>query len=121
VQNGNQLREQFKEIPQGKTRQDLIRLIPEGPHSKKLETAIKASFIAEGSPQPNALSPKKEDQLRKIQVENAVLNSEMLMVNQKIDRLRKEAKKLEWVQSTLVELNPVAVHKFKKKFEGVKV
>ena len=117
----SKLREQFKEIPQGKTRQDLIRLIPEGPHSKKLETAIKASFIAEGSPQPNALSPKKEDQLRKIQVENAVLNSEMLMVNQKIDRLRKEAKKLEWVQSTLVELNPVAVHKFKKKFEGVKV
>lgn len=117
------LQEQFTKIPKGRTRQDLIRLVPDGPHSKKLETAMKASFIAEGSPHPPPiLSPKKEDQLRKIQVENSVINSEMLIVNQKLHRLRKEARKLGWVQTTLAELDPVAVHKFKKRFaknEGI--
>lgn len=120
----SKLREQFTQIPQARTRQDLIRLIPDGPHSKKLENAIKASFIAEGSPQPPPiLSPKKADQLRKIQVENSVINSEMLIVNQKLDRLRRESRKLEWVQTTLKELDPAALHKFKKRFaknEGIK-
>lgn len=113
----SKLRAQFAQIPLGKTRQDLIRLIPEGPHSKKLETAIKASFIAEGSPQPDQLSIKQGDQLRKIQIENSVMNSEILMLNQKLAHLQKESNKLEWVQSTLVELDPMAMHKFKKKFE----
>merc|ERR1711865_668736 len=120
----SKLQEQFKQIPQAKTRQDLIRLIPEGPHSKKLEAAIKASFIAEGSSQPDVLSAKQEDQLRKTQVENSVVNSEILMWNQKLTHLRKEAKKLEWVQSTLMELDPVTMHKFKKKIEkngGIKL
>jgi len=120
----SKLQEQFKQIPQAKTRQDLIKLIPEGPHSKKLETAIKASFIAEGSSQPDVLSSKQEDQLRKIQIENSVVNSEILMWNQKLSHLRKEAKKLEWVQSTLMELDPVTMHKFKKKIEkngGIKL
>jgi hypothetical protein len=121
----SKLREQFAQIPLGKTRQDLIRLIPEGPHSKKLQTAIKASFIAEGSrPQPDELSVKQGNQLRKIQVENSVMNSEILMLNQKLALLQKESKKLEWVQSTLVELDPMTMQKFKKKFEkneGVKV
>jgi len=120
----SKLREQFTQIPQARSRQDLIRLIPDGPHSKKLENAIKASFIAEGSPQPPPiLSPKKADQLRKIQVENSVINSEMLIVNQKFDRLRREARKLEWVQTTLKELDPAALYKFKKRFaknEGIK-
>ena len=120
----SKLREQFAQIPLGKTRQHLIRLIPEGPHSKKLETAIKASFIAEGSRQPDELSVKQGNQLRKIQVENSVMNSEILMLNQKLAHLQKESKKLEWVQSTLVELDQMTMQKFKKKFEkneGVKV
>ena len=111
------LREQFKTIPHANTRQELITLIPEGPHSKKLVTAIKASFIAEGSSLPDILSSRQEDQLRDIQVENSVVNSEIVMLNQKLTRLRKEANKLEWVQSTLVELDQATMHKFKRQFE----
>jgi len=113
----SKLREQFQQIPQVKTRQDLIRLIPEGPHSKKLEIAIKSSFIAEGSSKPDVLSSNKEVQLRNFQVENSVVNSELLMLNQKLAHLRKEAQKLEWVQSTVMELDPATMYNFKKKFE----
>lgn len=113
----SRLREQFKQIPKAKTREELVRLIPEGPHSKKLETAIKASFIAEGSPEAEVLSPKQDDQLRKFQVENSILNSELSILNQKVAHLRNETKKLEWVQPTLMQLNKVTMQKFKKKFE----
>ena len=118
------LREQYKDIPEATGRHDLIRLIPDGPHSQKLETTVKASLIAQGSPQPHEMTTKKLDQLRKLQVENSVMNSEILIVSQKLDRLRQEAEKLQWVESTLMELDPVAVHKFKKRFEkteGVKL
>ena len=111
------LRDQFKIIPHANTRQELIPLIPQGPHSKKLETAIKASFIAEGVSLPDALSSRQEDQLRDTQVENSVVNSEIAMLNQKLARLRREANKLEWVQSTLVELDQTTMHKLKKQFE----
>jgi len=113
----SKLRKQFKEIPQAKTHEDLLRSIPEGPYRKKLEKAIKASIIAEGSSPFESLSQKQEDQLRKIQAENSIMNSEIQMVSQKLDYLRKEGKNLEWVQSTLLEIDTKALHKFKKKFE----
>uniref|UniRef100_A0A7S4EEN6 Uncharacterized protein n=1 Tax=Pseudo-nitzschia australis TaxID=44445 RepID=A0A7S4EEN6_9STRA len=116
------LREQFKTIPHAKTREDILPLIPDGLYSKKLETAIKASFIAEGSSLPDVLSSRQEDQLNEIKVENSILNSEIGMLNKRLAHLRSEANKLEWVQSTLVELDPLTMHKLKeklKKKEGV--
>jgi len=111
------LREQFRTIPLAKTREQLIPLIPEGPYSKKLETAIKASFIAEGSSIPDLLTSKQLDQLKSLQVENAVKNSEINMLTQKLAQLQNEAKQVEWVQSTLTELDSVTLKKFKEQFE----
>eukprot|EP00535_Pseudo-nitzschia_heimii_P001299 CAMPEP_0197179076 /NCGR_PEP_ID=MMETSP1423-20130617/4145_1 /TAXON_ID=476441 /ORGANISM="Pseudo-nitzschia heimii, Strain UNC1101" /LENGTH=594 /DNA_ID=CAMNT_0042628931 /DNA_START=48 /DNA_END=1832 /DNA_ORIENTATION=+ len=118
------LRLQFKQIPLAKTRQDFIRLIPEGPHSEKLKTAIKASFIAEGGSNFDVLSSKQEDQLRKFQSENAIFNSEICVLIKKNNHLREEAKKFEWVSKTLSEFDPVTLHNFKRRVEeheGVKL
>ena len=111
------LREQFKTIPHAKTREDILPLIPDGLYSKKLETAIKASFIAEGSSFPDVLSSIQEDQLNEIKVENSILNSEIGMLNKRLTHLRSETNKFEWVQSTLVELDPLAMHKLKEKLK----
>ncbi|VEU37083.1 unnamed protein product [Pseudo-nitzschia multistriata] len=111
------LREQFKTIPHARTREDIIQLIPEGQFSKKLETAIKASFVAEGSPHPDVLSPRQEQKFREIQVENSMLNSEIEMLNKRLAHLQSDANKLEWVQSTLAELDPVSMLKLKQKIE----
>jgi hypothetical protein len=117
------LREQFKTIPQVNTRQELLQLVPEGPNGNRLKNAIKASFIAEGSSQSdNILSSRKEEQLRDIQVENSVVNTEIAMLNQKLTRLRIEANKLNWVQSILVRLDEGTMCKLKEQFrkkEGV--
>jgi len=112
------LREQFKSIPQVKTRQELIPLIPEGPNGKKLKNTIKASFIAEGSSNtPDMLSLKQEEQLREIEVENTAVNTEIAMLNQKLTHLRIEANKLNWVPSILVRLDEGTMYKLKEKFE----
>lgn len=111
------LREQFKTIPHVKTRQEMLPLIPDGLYNKKLETAIKASFIAEGSSLPDMLSPHQEDQLREIQVDNSMINSEIAVLNKRIANLRTEANKCEWVQSTLLEINPITMHKLKEQIE----
>mmetsp|Transcript_33558 Transcript_33558/g.79126 ORF Transcript_33558/g.79126 Transcript_33558/m.79126 type:complete len:613 (+) Transcript_33558:162-2000(+) len=111
------LREQFEAIPHVKTRREMLPLIPDGLYNKKLETAIKASFIAEGSPVPDMLSASQEDQLREIQVENSMINSEIAMLNKRLANLRSEANKLEWVQPTLMEMNPATMHKLKEKIE----
>jgi len=111
------LREQFETIPHVKTRREMLPLIPDGLYNKKLETAIKASFIAEGSPVPDMLSASQEDQLREIQVENSMINSEIAMLNKRLANLRSEANKLEWVQPTLMEMNPATMHKLKEKIE----
>ena len=112
------LRELFKTIPQVNTRQELLQLIPEGPNGNRLKNAIKASFIAEGSSQSyDRLSSRKEEQLRDIQVENSVINTEIAMLNQKLTRLRIEANKLNWVQSILLKLDEGTMFKLKEAFE----
>mmetsp|Transcript_678 Transcript_678/g.1625 ORF Transcript_678/g.1625 Transcript_678/m.1625 type:complete len:608 (+) Transcript_678:6668-8491(+) len=113
------LREQFETIPHVKTRREMLPLIPDGLYNKKLETAIKASFIAEGSPVPDMLSASQEDQLREIQVENSMINSEIAMLNKRLANLRSEANKLEWVQPTLMEMNPATMHKLKEKIDSL--
>jgi len=113
----SKLREQFKSIPQVKTRQELIPLIPEGHTGKKLKNTIKASFIAEGSLKPDMLSFKQEEQLRDIEVENTAVNVEIAMLNQKLTRLRIESNKLNWVPSILVRLDEGTMYKLKEEFE----
>lgn len=111
------LRKQFESIPEAQSREDIIQLIPDGLYSKKLEKSIKASFVAEQNCYPLVWSEQHEEQLREYQVENSMMNSEIAMLNQKLARLRSESNKLEWVQTTLVEMNSATVHKLKQTLE----
>jgi hypothetical protein len=110
------LRQKFKSIPRAKTRKELFQMIPTGPEGRQLRDVIDAAQHAEGS-KPYMLSPKQEDRLRKLQVENSVMSAEKATLSRRLAALQMEAKKFTWVESILVKLDESTLFNLKQKFQ----
>jgi hypothetical protein len=110
------LRQQYKTIPRANTRNELFQLIPEGPEGRQLMDLMVVGQHADRS-KPYMLSPQQEEKLRKIQVENSVMNAEIATLNNKLAALQMEGKKFTWVESVLLKLDEATLFHFKQKFQ----
>lgn len=108
------LRQKLKTIPRANTRNELVQMIPAGPEGQQLKVLTDEANY--GS-MPNSLSPREEDKLREVQVENSVMSAEIAKLRGRLDVLQMEGKKFAWVESILVKLDEATLFHLKQKFQ----
>lgn len=92
------------------TREQLLQLLPEDAEGKALKAAISAT------PKFLSVDPEQLDQMRKYQVENAFMASEIAVLKKKLAHVEAQSKQLAWVDSLLLRLDKVQMATLKNKF-----
>lgn len=92
------------------TREELIALIPDDKDGQALKQAIFSVY------RPTKDDMTTVEELRKYQVDNAFMTSEITVLKKKLVHVQTNAKKLSWVEMILLRLDQVTLSKLKKKF-----
>ena len=106
----NYLKDNLSGVP---TREEGLQLLPHDEEGIKLRAAISAErrFM---SYYEKEISEKEE--VRKFQVENAFMTSEVALLKKRLSHLQTSSKRLSWVDSLLLRLDKMDMAKLKKAF-----
>jgi hypothetical protein len=112
----HRLREQLKKTTVGKDRWNLMSALP---RSKECQS-IRDAMLAPPSFHQEPLSKEQENDLMQFQIDNAILYSEIAVLQKKLAHVKASAKKDAWVESMLVRMDPKVLRKLKTKYENTK-
>jgi hypothetical protein len=114
-------RQYFQAEIVGGDRLDLLAELPDHPDFEDLREAILDSGTASQDrylrEHGNMLTPEQEQELSQLQVDNAILNSQVSMLTKRLDYQKLAAKKNAWVESVLVRMDDKTLKKLKSKQE----
>ena len=101
----------------GTTREDLLQLLPEGPHLDGIRDAILAPPASGDSSTSKELSEQQKNDLRQFEMDNAFLQAEVTVLQKKLAYQKIGAKKYAWVESVLVRMDDKTLKKLKNRYQ----
>jgi hypothetical protein len=92
------------------TREFLLSTMPDDPGMDDLRKALRAA-------PKDSFGTKQKKELQHFQVDNAFLSAEVKVLQERILSIKEEAKKLEWVDATLLKLDTKKLKKLKTRYQ----